>query len=380
MIKNFNELKKQQTVIKLIKKQSEFDQADNALSKSHFTRSLDHSVTYLVFYAGLNLDQRQSVVDKLAIENLTCIDLNQVIDAIDWKNLIQDKQLSKFTILTPNPKNFFEQMEKNCNSLYKVLKSDNSKIHVKQEERFPLTVTFKTTVEQNIEWNSPFQKIEKYGKNYWQVKNFGLSPALAALARNGKQENKLGNFTLRSGDTDEVELLIVAPNEKEGYFQKDNMETNIGIYQSFIGLGPVFGIPSVDEVKVELVSEASFSVKGASVKQKQIAKFISKGVFHKSSTQTVIIVEGLDVLFRKTGIFANFLSPAKNEFIVSEEAFNNGLYIDLIDKENGETPSVCLVPRKMEPKHAYEFLFEHAVEARIEESSLQKESSSCALA
>lgn len=349
-IKTLTDLKKNAIIIELNNQQSQFDNTDNAILSNNFTRSPVHAITFLIAYAGLNEDQRQTALSNLNNAKINKIALDNLILDIDWPAVLKNGDLSdtlafEFSIGIANKDCFLSAVKDKCPILHQALIQHNCMVNIQETDE----VVFITKISQNELWLQAFDRDDN--NNFWTVPKFQLSPSLTQIIQ-GLAETKTmtsGAFHIRKGFghlAKNVELRITAPSETNEFAVENKIKVNRGIYGAFIGLYNFYGLKRVDGVIVELESRAKFSDKGASASQTQVVICYTESCGARSKNEpTVITVRDLHVLFQGADIIANFAKPSK-------AAFNDSHYITLPTQSKSGT-GVSLLAQMPTPKEAF---------------------------
>ena len=349
-IKTLTDLKKNAIITELNNQQSQFDNTDNVILSNNFTRSPMHAITFLIAYAGLSENQRQTALSNLNNVKINKVALDDLMLDIDWPAVLKNGDLSdtlafEFSIGIANKEYFLSAVKDKCPILHKALIQNNCMVNIQETDE----VVFTTKISQNELWLQAFNR--DTNNNFWTVPKFQLSPSLTQIIQ-GLAETKTmtsGAFHIQKGLghlAKNVELRITAPNETNEFAIENKIKVNPGIYGAFIGLYNFYGLERVDGVIVELESQAKFSDKGASASQTQVVTCYTESCCLRSKNEpTVITVEDLHVLFQGADIVANFAKSPK-------EAFNGSQYITLPTQSKSGT-GVSLLAQMPTPKEAF---------------------------
>lgn len=345
-------LKENPLIMTLNEQQSLFDNQDPEILKGNFTRSPYHALTFLIAYAGLTDEQKVFVLKNLNNHNIQKQALDDLIQDIEWKTVLvatEDTLSFEFSIDIADKNIFLEAIKDKCASLYEALNNHDCFVTINKGD----VVKFTTKINQDELWEEPFDRGN--ASKFWEVPRFELSPVLIDLINTLKpcETVSVGVFRIRKGEG-ELEnqhvLNILAPENSNEFSIENKLTVNAGIYLAFQGLKDVYGLESVDEVIVELESQANFSDKGASASQTQVVtlemqSFMARG---GGGVPTIITVSDLHVLFHGADLFATFLeNPHKTDL-----AFNPDYSINLPTKSETNT-GIVLFSKMPTPNEAF---------------------------
>ncbi|CDZ77253.1 hypothetical protein BN59_01535 [Legionella massiliensis] len=343
-IRSLTDLKENELFVLLNQMQSQLDAEDPSVLSDRFTRSPMHAIQFLIAYAGLDEEQRRQVVAKLN-QNVTKEQLDMLLDDIDWVELLNAPKREtlefEFTIGLADRNQFLSAVRSRCPQLYKALQTKaNSFVHIENADE----VIFTTKIAQNEKWTKPF--IREDGKSYWIVRDFRLSDAVLESLNSLQEGNQqiINGFTLRKREDQGVELHIVAPHSSNQHSIQSKLETNQGIYNAFVGLENFYGLPRVDDLRVEIESEAKFSDKGASASQTQVNTYIAESARIRKK-RSIVEVNQLNVFFEGAGIVANFTDGTEKA-----EIFDERYYVELStqSQENGPITLFAMAPKPLD--------------------------------
>ena len=355
-ISSFNALAEHALFKSLHRAQSQYDNEDPSFLNGRFTRSPYHAIQFLVTYVGLSLEQRSQVILRLNIPDITLDNLNELINEMDWSALLVKSEwenlVFKFKMQLPSKGVFLQAMQVNCPSLHAMLLSGNSIIEINEVPTPRRKIIFETIISQTELWRKPFECLG----SYWKVPEFILSRELKRKIDRMRAGGscQMGGFSIFKGDLPAIQLHILQPKDKYKIAELNTVKN--GIYDAFIGLENFYGI-TVDEITVEIKSDAEFSRLGAFVSQSQQTTFAEKGgISFQLRQPTVIRVTSLHALFHGVDIVANFANE-----ITRSSQFDNTMYIELIP--SAANKGIYLLPEAPTPLEAYSLISSLSVEA-----------------